>query len=130
MADNDSTVPEPKTCRIDICNSNNIMVNLWERTSHTLTNKEWEWFAGATEQAEMSLMSLKQTIESIGCMVMHDANLKGVAAGNFQSGHDVPDLLLTIANQLENIQGLVHIGSSADARLKNPECHLKSDQIC
>lgn len=130
MAKKDSTAPETKTRRIDICNSYNIMVELWERTSHTLTDKELEWFSCATEQAEDSLIALKQTVESNGCLVLNDANLeKGIKAGNFQSAHDTSDLLFTIANQIENIQGLVHVGKSADHRLKNPELYRESDVI-
>ena len=130
MSNEDSTAPDTKTSRIDICNSYNIMVDLLERTSHTLTDKELEWFSCATEQAEENLIALRQTIESIGCLVLNDANLeKGIKAGNFQTGHDAPDLLFTIANQIENIQGLVHVGSSANHRLKNPELYRESHVI-
>lgn len=52
MAIKDSTLPETKTSRIDIRNSHNIMVDLWERTSHTLTDRELEWFSQATDNAE------------------------------------------------------------------------------
>lgn len=130
MADKDFTAQETKTYRIDVCNSHNIMFELWERVSHTLTDKELEWFSGATEHAEHGLITLKQTIESIGCLVMNDANLeREKQAGNFSNNDDVPDLLFSIANSLDTIQGLIHIGSSADDRLKNPERYRKSDEI-
>jgi len=130
MANEDSTVPETKISRIEICNSHNIMVELWERTSHTLTDKELKWFSQTTEHAEHGLVSLKQTIENIGCLVMNDANLeKGKQAGNFRDNDDAADLLFSIANTLDTIQGLIHIGSSADHRLKNPDSYLKSNSI-
>ena len=130
MANEDFTVPETKISRIEICNSCNIMVKLWERNSHTFTDKELEWFSYATDHAEQGLVSLKQTIESIGCLVLNDVNLeRGAQAGNFQADTDLPDLLFTIAHSLDNIQGLLHVGSSADHRLKNPELYLKSNSI-
>ncbi|SEG15208.1 hypothetical protein [Nitrosomonas ureae] len=129
MANEDFTA-ETKTRRIDICNSHNIMVELWERTSHTLTDKELKWFSQATEHAEQGLLSLKQTLESIGCLVLNEESLEaGKRSGNFQSSNDVPDLLFAIANYIENIQGLIHVGSSADARLKHPERYRSSDDI-
>lgn len=128
MAIEDSTVRETEISRIDICNSSNIMLNLWERTRDALTEKELEWFAGATEHAEQGLISLKQTIENIGCLVMSDANLeRGTQAGNFRDNYAASELLFSIAYSLDTIQGLVHIGSSADDRLKYPERYEKSD---
>lgn len=130
MTDENSTGQETKTRRIDICNSHNIMVELWERTSHTLTDEELKWFSEATEHAEHGLISLKQTLENIGSMVLNDAYLeRGKQAGNFRDNEDLPDLLFTIANSLDNIQGLIHVGNSADHRLKNPEHYRKLDEI-
>ncbi|SFF19550.1 hypothetical protein [Nitrosomonas sp. Nm166] len=129
MANNDSTVPETKTSRIDQCRSSNIMIKLWERTSHTLTKKELEWFSAATEHAEHMIISLHDTIEGVGCLVSGDGWDGSVRSGNFQSHNDVPELLYSIANSLDTIQGLIHIGSSADHRLKYPELYRESDAI-
>ena len=131
MANEDSTAQETTTHKIDQCNSHNIMYELWERTSHTLTDKDLEWFSGATEHAEYELASLNRAIVSIGCLALNDAALeRGKQAGNFQiDSGDTPDLLFSIANSLSAIQGLIHVGSSADDRLKNPERYQKSNEI-
>ena len=69
MANEDSTAPETKSSRIEQCRYSNIMINLWERTSHKLTKKELEWFSGATEHAEHMIISLHDTVQGIGCLV-------------------------------------------------------------
>ncbi|MDP3280795.1 MAG: hypothetical protein Q8M57_07090 [Nitrosomonas sp.] len=85
MANEDSTAQETTTHRIDQCNSHNIMFELWERTSHTLTDKDLEWFSGATDQAEDEHASLNRAIVSNGCLALNDAALeRGKQAGNFQ----------------------------------------------
>ena len=61
---------------------------------------------------------------------MNDANLeRGKQAGNLRDNEDLPDLLFSIANSIGTIQGLIHIGNSANDRLKNPERYRKSDEI-
>ena len=62
-------------------------------------------------------------------MVSSDKRDGTIGAGNFQSHSDVPELLYSIANSLDTIQGLIHVGSSADHRLKHPELYRESDEI-
>ena len=129
MANEDSTAPETKSSRIEQCRYSNIMINLWERTSHKLTKKELEWFSGATEHAEHMIISLHDTVQGIGCLVSGDGQDGSVRSGNFQSHNDVPELLYSIACSLDAIQGLIHIGNSAELRLRYPELYQESDAI-
>jgi hypothetical protein len=125
MANNDSTVPETKTSGIGQCIiSSNILIKLWERASDTLTDEELEWFSGATDHAENMIIPLHETINGIGCLVASDEQ-----DGTFQSRHDVPGLLFSIANSLDTIQGLIHIGSAANHRLRKPECYRELNSI-
>ena len=106
------------------CIPSNVFFELWERTSSTLTEKELEWFSRSTEYAEMMLRNLRDTMEGIGCLVASDTKENNAyPAGNFQSNSDVPTLLFSLANSIDSIQGMIHVGTSADDRLRNPELY-------
>lgn len=119
MAKEDFTAPETKVCRVDVCCSTNIMIKLWNSASDTLTEEELEWFSGATENAELVIISLRQTLETLGCVISNDANHRdGSKSVNFLSNDNVTDLMFMITNHLDTIQGLIYIGSSADYLLR------------
>lgn len=109
------SAPHGVTC------TSRIMFELWERAAPGLDRESLEWFAGATEYAEHVTTCLQKTIEGIGCLIEQDGSTGSVGAGNFQSARDVPQLLFSISNDLDNINALMLVGDSASYRLRKPE---------
>lgn len=105
----------------DISSAYHVMWELWERNSHTFTKNELEWFAGAVDQAEIITGSLQDAISSIEYLLSNP----GIAGEN----HDMPGLLWAISNQLDAIRGLLHVGTSAEYRLRHPELFEKKDSM-
>lgn len=125
MQTNQSTTPEDNEQSIKcVPTAREILSDLWDRSSRNLTKKELEWFASASQETEISLGALKDTLEGIGCLVASDKD-----TGNFQSQRDVSQLLFLIVQNLRAIEGLAYISDSAKDRLINPELYQKIDSL-
>jgi hypothetical protein len=108
-----------------IATGESIITELWARAANALTRDELKWFAQSCDYTEMQARSLSSVIEGIGCLVVEDG-LEWHGAGNFQSTHDVPDLLFSIAHQVNTLAGLMAVSSGAYARLMNPEFYARA----
>ncbi len=117
MAKKDSTAEVQTSGIKGVCDTNNIMMELWKRAAPTLTKEELSWFSNACDLAESATISLQESIVGIGCLIYEDG--ESGTAGNFQSSKDVPDLLFHIANSLDQIRGLNNIGMLADHRIEH-----------
>lgn len=110
-----------------VCDTSNMLHELWERASPSLSDSELEWFAGASEHAGNIVGNLRHVVEGIGCLVANDGSGQDIScrAGNFQSANSVSSLLFSIENQLDSLQGLINIGDSAGHRLRNPDLYRR-----
>lgn len=122
MAEEDSTGIQSVMC------SSNVISELWKRASGNMSKDELEWFAGAVEHAEHVAFQLQNTVAGIGCLVSADGNDGGLKAGNFQDAHDVSSLLFGISHTISGIRGLLHVGTSAQFRLKRPDLYKSEAQ--
>lgn len=121
-----SATPSESTINA-VCDSSNMLHELWERTASRLSESELEWFARASEHASHIVGNLRHVVEGIGCLVANDGSLQNIGdkSGNFQSADSVSSLLFSIENQLDSVQGLMNIGSSASNRLRNPDLYRR-----
>jgi hypothetical protein len=72
------------------------------------------------EQAEQEADNLHDLVIGIGCLVGVDEN-----AGNFKHKSGVSNLLFNISHQIDTIKGMIHIGSNAEYRLRNPDAYKR-----
>ena len=64
---------QPAEQTIDaICDTSNVLWELWKRTSDNLSEQELEWFAKATEQARMESRHLRDVVMGMGCLIASD----------------------------------------------------------
>jgi hypothetical protein len=124
MANEDSTAEVQTSGIKGVCDTTNIMMELWDRAAPTLTKEELKWFSGADDLADCATISLQKTVIGIGCLVNEDES-----GGNFQSIEEVPDLLFHIAHSLDQIRTLYGIARNADSRLKHFEEYRGLDEI-
>jgi hypothetical protein len=126
-ADASTTTPAISTERTisRIATGESIITELWSRAANSLTHDELKWFAQSCDYTEMQARSLSSVIEGISCLVIEDG-LEGHGAGNFQSAYDVPDLLFSIAHQVNMLAGLMAVSSGAYARLTNQEFYART----
>ncbi len=125
MATEDSTAIKTETQSTgNVFTTRNAMLKLWKRSAPSLTKEELKWFSQATESADIEIISLKETISRVGCLIASDE-----MSGSIQSRESVSDLLFLIANSLDCIYGLINIGISADDRLQNPELYRQLDSF-
>lgn len=100
----------------------NILETLWAGAAGNLDINTQRWVAESTDNvAKRMVVDLAATVSGIGCLVANDQEAGG--AGNFQSPHDLPELLHGIAHSLDTIGGLMAIGSRAREALADPEAH-------
>lgn len=99
-----------------------IFEELWGRTSDRLSDKELEWFEGATATANFAAQNLRDVVEGIGCLVSadEDRDTGRPNAGNFRSADDVSKLLFFIAQSVDSLHGLMTIGEEASFRRNHP----------
>lgn len=124
MADKDSTAKVQTSGIKGVCDTNNIMMELWDRAAPTLTKEELNWFSGADDLADCATIALQETVVGIGCLVNEDE-----PNGNFQSREDVPGLLFHIANSLDQIRSLHAVARGADIQLYRLEQNRVLDDI-
>lgn len=98
------------------------IAHLWKKTASRLTTEELEWFAGYTEEAEREGQNLASIVMDIGCLVGADTS-----AGNFRHQSSVSTLLFSISHQIDTINGMLYMGSSAGHRLRDPELYQRID---
>lgn len=110
----DAAAPANGTAPRGVACTSRILFELWERAAPSLNRESLEWFAGATGQAEHVTACLKNTVEVIGCLIAHDDCTQGGTT------YDVPQVLFSIANDLDNINALLLVGDSASYRLRKP----------
>lgn len=109
-------------------NSATITQELWERCAGKLNKQELEWFAGAHEAAELRLRNLVVLTEGLGCLIGSDVTEKGhLCAGNFQSHHDVPNLLFSLSESINSALALFEVSNAAQCRLAHPELYKFKD---
>ncbi|SEN68273.1 hypothetical protein [Nitrosomonas marina] len=101
----------------DIPTAYHVMFELWERSSSTFTAEKLKYFAGAIEQVEIVAENLQGAVSDAAYLLQQQPIST--------AAHDMPDLLLAPANQLDTIHGLPHIGASASYRLRHPELFEK-----
>lgn len=99
----------------------NILETLYAASAGNLTPDALEWVAkSADDVAHRMATDLKETVNGIACLVANEPK-DGGGAGNFQSPHDLPELLFGIGHSLDTIGGLMQIGSGARDALACPE---------
>ena len=89
---------------------------LWEKSVNSLTKEELEWFAQFTDEAELAGKNLSGVLNGLGCLIGSDDN-----TGSFQDQGAVSELLFNLSHQIDTINGMIQIGSSAEHRLRHPE---------
>lgn len=87
---------------------------LWDATRvEALTDEQLKSIA-SSETVSHELENLAGVMSGIGCLVASDTS-----AGNFQSRHDVPELLFTFSAFIEAAAEAVFVSSDAAATLRN-----------
>lgn len=101
-----------------VCDTSNVLWQLWERTASDLNNTELEYFAKATEHAQSEAQNLRDVVSGIGCLIASDTQ-----SGALQDGGGASSMLFAIAGQLDTIAGMIEIGRAANNRLHQPEIY-------
>lgn len=68
-------------------------------------------------EAEDIASRAARVASGVACLVMTDAGPHGGHAGNFQSGHDVPELLLHFAGTFDHLAALSRLGAEVASLL-------------
>lgn len=100
----------------EICDTSNVLWQLWKRTADSLSKSELEYFAKATAHAHTESKNLRDVVSGLGCLIASDDQ-----SGALQDQRDLPTLLYSISAQLDTISGMIEIGSAANDRLRLPE---------
>ena len=103
-----------------ICDTSNVLWQLWERTADSLSTSELEYFARATEHAHGEARRLRDVVMGMGCLISSDTQ-----SGALQDADGTSAMLYTIAGQLDTITGMIEIGRAADNRLRMPEMYQR-----
>jgi hypothetical protein len=103
-----------------VCDTSNVLWELWKRASDNLSEQELEWFAKATEQARIESRNLRDVVMGIGCLIASDTT-----SGALQDTQDASSMLYAISAQLDTITGMIEIGSAANDRLRMPEMYQR-----
>jgi hypothetical protein len=103
-----------------ICDTSNVLWQLWERTADSLNTSELEYFAKATEHANHEARSLRDMVMGIGCLIASDTQ-----SGALQDTEGTSAMLYAISEQLDAISGMIEIGASASIRLRQPEIYQR-----
>ncbi len=103
-----------------VCDTSNVLWQLWERAEPNLNNSELEWFAKATEQAHNEALSLRDVVSGIACLISSDSQ-----SGALQDTHGTPAMLFSISAQLDTIAGMIEVGSAANNRLRRLELYQR-----
>ena len=103
-----------------VCDTSNVIWELWKRTSDRLSEQELEWFAKATEHAQSEARNLRDVVQGIGCLIASDTT-----SGALQDTNGASSMLYAISAQLDTITGMIEIGSAANDRLRMPEIYKR-----
>lgn len=103
-----------------VCDTSNVIWELWKRTSDRLSEQELEWFAKATEHAQSEARNLRDVVQGIGCLIASDTT-----SGALQDTNGASSMLYAISAQLDTITGMIEIGSAANDRLRMPEIYQR-----
>ena len=103
-----------------VCDTSNVLWQLWERTADSLSKSELEYFARATEHAHTEARNLRDVVMGMGCLIASDTQ-----SGALQDTNGTSAMLYTIAEQLDTITGMIEIGRAADNRLRMPEMYQR-----
>lgn len=124
MAEINSTSSTIDTTNMLPRTSANIMVELWNKAAPSLNRESLEWFSGATELAECTATSLAELAMGIGGLASCDDE----RSGSFQSSSSLAELMFAISNAIDNIGGLIRVGSEASHRLHNQDFYREAEQ--
>jgi hypothetical protein len=98
--------------------------NLWESAASRLDDEELEWYSGFVDTAQNETANLASIIMQLGCLIGNEHNTAcSMATGCFQRPDSVSELLFSLSFSLDTITGLLHIGDSAQGRLKRPDLY-------
>ena len=103
-----------------VCDTSNVLWQLWERTADSLNTSELEYFAKSTEHAQSEARHLREVVEGIGCLIASDTQ-----SGALQDRDGTSAMLHAISEQLDAISGMIEIGTSASIRLRQPEIYQR-----
>lgn len=103
-----------------MCDTSNVLWELWKRAEPTLNNRELEYFSGATENAQSETRHLRDVVLGIACLISSDTQ-----SGALQDKDGMPTMLFSISAQLDTISGMIEIGSAANERLRFPEVYRR-----
>jgi hypothetical protein len=77
-----------------VCDTSNVLRQLWERTASGLSNSELEYFAKATEHAQSEARHLRDVVMGIGCLIASDTQ-----SGALQGADDTSAMLYVTLQQ-------------------------------
>ena len=103
-----------------VCDTSNVLWQLWERAADSLSTSELEYFARATEHAHSEARHLRDVVMGMGCLIASDTQ-----SGALQDADGTSAMLYSIAEQLDTISGMIEIGRAADNRLHQPEIYQR-----
>lgn len=103
-----------------MCDTSNVLWELWKRASDSLSKPELEWFAKATEHAHNEAKHLRDVVSGLACLIASDTQ-----SGALQDERGIPTMLFSISAQLDTISGMIEIGSAANDRLRTPELYQR-----
>lgn len=119
---NDQTEQAQSDMKLGVLSVSTGIAHLWEKNAHRLSVQELEWFVNFTDQAETETNNLAKMILNLACLIGADEH-----TGSFQNSRPLSDLLFNLSHQIDTINGMIHIGSRAEDRLRRPELYKKLD---
>lgn len=98
----------------------NMVYDLWEKSADGLSIAELEHYSNAGEIASMYTQNLEDLVDNLGLLITCDLSPdhKGVRAGLYQGGRDVPTLLLFLAESIRTSRAMFEVADSASYRLR------------
>lgn len=96
-----------------------LLIELWAKAGNHLTLEELQYFSTATSCAELITANLKNSLESIGCVLRQPDIQKEIADVMDPSGFGA--VLFSVADSLAAIHAMMVIGSEASDMLPLPD---------
>lgn len=101
-----------------VCDTSNVLFELWKRTERSLSKSELSWFAKSAWHAHQETNNLRDILSGLGCLISADTQ-----SGALQDKSSLSSLLFSVSTQLDTIGGMLEIGNAATDRLLHPEIY-------
>ncbi|MDI1277281.1 hypothetical protein [Methylobacter sp.] len=101
-----------------IKNADNALTTLWEKSADKLSPKELEWFAGLSGYSAIEGKNISEVMTTLACIFGDEKSME-----EFEDKGEggMASFLYSLSNQLDTLNGVNMVASSAIHRITNAD---------